>query len=207
MLWVETARVRLLVLLLLLVPPLPALSALPSVDAMLAERSLGSPTAKVTIIEYSSLTCSHCADFHRETLPQIREQFIDKGLVRYVVRDFPLDSRATAAAIVAACVPPNHYFGFIDMLFRDQADWAKSPKPLEDLKGRAQLAGLAAADFDPCINNKALLDGIQVRAVEAQKRDTIESTPTFIINGRKLAGALPFADFKTAIDEALAKAK
>ena len=139
MLWVETARVRLLVLLLLLVLPLPALSALPSVDAMLAERSLGSPTAKVTIIEYSSLTCPHCADFHRETLPQIREQYIDKGLVRYVVRDFPLEGRAMAAAMVAACVPPNHYFGFVDMLFRDQADVGEKP----EAAGRPQGPGPA----------------------------------------------------------------
>lgn len=186
--------------------PLQA-GALPPVEAMLAERSLGNSQAKVTIIEYSSLTCPHCADFHRDVLPQIKAEYIDKGLVRLILRDFPLDGRAMAAAMVARCVPPDRYFGFVDMLFRDQQAWARGNDPLTDIKVRAQLAGLAPADVDACLADKALLQGIQACAQEGQKRDGINSTPSFLIDGRPMAGAHSFADFKKVIDETLAAAK
>ena len=111
---------------LLILPMLPTASvALPPTQAMLAERAMGSPSAKVAIIEYSSLTCPHCADFHRDVLPRIQQEYIDKGLMRYVPRDFPLDGRALAAAMIARCVPPDRYFAFLDMLFRDQQTWAR----------------------------------------------------------------------------------
>ena len=179
-------------------------AALPTTEAMLAERSLGSPQAKVTVVEYSSLTCPHCAEFHRDILPQIQAEYIDKGMVRWVFRDFPLDGRAMGAAMVARCVPPDRYFGFIDMLFRDQQAWARGNDPLADLKVRAQLAGLAAADVDACLADKALLQGIQTRAQEAQKQDGIDSTPSFRMNGQKIAAGHSFAEFKAAIDPALA---
>jgi len=182
-----------------------AAMALPPDASMLAERSLGNAQAKVTIIEYSSLTCPHCAEFHRDTLPQIQANYIDKGLVRYVVRDFPLEGRALAASMVARCLPPERYFGFIGLLFRDQAVWAQSPNPLDELKVRAQLAGLSPADFDACLADKPLLAGIQARAQEAKTRDGIESTPIFLIDGTKLAGAQSYPEFEKAIQAALAR--
>jgi protein-disulfide isomerase len=200
--------VRKLVLILLLTLALPSRGmALPPVEAMLAERSMGSPTAPVTLVEYSSLTCPHCADFHRETLPKIKEDYIDKGVVRYVLRDFPLERRAMAAAMVARCLPADRYFGFVNMLFSDQQTWAHSRDPIEDLKVRAQLAGLPPAEFDACLANQDLLKGIQAGATEAQKRDGIDSTPTLLVNGRKMSGAAPYDEFRSAIDEALAKAR
>jgi protein-disulfide isomerase len=202
--------VRRLVLSLLLVFPLLSVSAeagLPPLPSMLAERELGNPQAKVTMIEYSSFTCPHCADFHRDTLPQIKQAYIDTGLVRYVMREFPLDRRAMAAAMIARCVPVDRYFAFIQLVYLDQQTWARSADPLADLKLRAQLAGLSPGDVDACLDNKALLDGIQARATEAQQRDQIQSTPTFLINGTKISGAQPFAAYKTAIEEALAKAR
>ena len=174
---------------------------------MLAERSMGSPTAPVTLVEYSSLTCPHCADFHRETLPKIKEAFVDKGVVRYVLRDFPLERRAMAAAMVARCLPADRYFGFVNMLFSDQQTWAHSRNPTEDLKVRAQLAGLPPAEFDACLSNKELADGIQAAAAEAQKRDGIDSTPTLLVNGRKISGAASYEEFRSAIDEAVAQAR
>jgi protein-disulfide isomerase len=209
MLWVRSSRVRKLVLVLLLTAALmPSRGmALPPVEAMLAERSMGSPTAPVTVVEYSSLTCPHCADFHRETLPKIKEAYIDKGVVRYVLRDFPLEPRAMAAAMVARCLPADRYFGFVGMLFRDQETWAHSRNPIEDLKVRAQLAGLPPADFDACLADQDLLKGIQAAAAEAQKRDGIDSTPTLLVDGRKISGAAPFDEFRSAIDEAVAQAR
>lgn len=193
-------------LLIALLLPVSA-GALPPLDVMLAERSLGNADAKVTIIEYSSLTCPHCADFHREILPQIKAEYIDKGLVRWVLRDFPLDGRAMAAAMVARCVPQDRYFGFIDLLFRDQQTWARGSDPLTDIKVRAQLAGLSPADVDACLADKQLLQGIQQRAQEGQQRDGINATPSFLINGQAISGVRSFTDIKGPIDEALAKAK
>ena len=200
---------RLVLLLLFVVPLLPAAAhaGLPPLASMVSERSLGDPKAKVTIIEYSSFTCPHCADFHHETFEQIKEAYIDKGLARYVVREFPLDRRAMAASMIARCVPAERYFAFVGLLFRDQQTWARSNDPIADLKVLAQLAGLPAGDVDACLADKELLDAIQARATEAQERDKIQSTPTFLINGTEVSGAQPFSAFQSAIDAALAKSK
>lgn len=187
-----------------------AARALPTTEAMLADRVLGKAEAPVTITEYSSFTCSHCAQFSVDTFPKIKSEYIDTGKVRFVFRDFPLNSPSLAAAVVARCLPPERYFGFVEMLFRDQKEWAQHADMkgvLDDLKVRAQLAGLAEADFQACLKNADLIKGLQERAAEAEKKHQINSTPTFLVNGKTLAGALPFADFKTAIDAALAQAK
>lgn len=204
------SRIRRLVLLLLFVAlllPVAAQAGLPSLASMMAERSLGDPNAKVTIVEYSSFTCPHCADFHRETLGEIEKTYIDKGLARYVLSEFPLDGRAMAASMIARCVPAERYFAFVGLLFRDQETWARSPDPVADLKVLAQLAGLPGDDVDACLADKALLNAIQVRSAEAQQKHNIHSTPTFLINGTEVSGAQPFSAFQTAIDAALAKAK
>lgn len=197
---------KLAAVLILMTALLPfAVAALPPTEAMLAERALGDPQAKVTIVEYSSLTCPHCAEFHQNVLPQIKAEYIDTGMVRWVFRDFPLDGRAMGAAMIARCVPAERYFGFIDMLFRDQQAWARSTDPLTDLKVRAQLAGLAPADVDACLADKVLLQGIQTRAQEAQKQDGIDGTPSFRMNGQKIAPNHSFDEFKSVITPALGK--
>jgi protein-disulfide isomerase len=178
-----------------------------SIDELLAERALGDEAAPVTIVEYSSLACPHCAAFHRETLPQIKEAYIDTGKARLVYRDYPLGTPAMAAALIARCVDPSRYFGFIDVLYRSQATWAGSTKPLEDLKQMSRFAGLSEADFNACLENRALLQGIQGQATQAQKETGINSTPTFFVNDRKIVGAQGFEAFKAAIDEELEKAR
>lgn len=186
---------------------LPGLAAPLPTAAALADRSLGRADAPVTMIEYSSMTCPHCADFHKDVLGQIQTAYIDTGKLRYVFRDFPLEPRAMAAALVARCVDPARYFGFADMLFRDQQTWAKSKDLLNELQVRAGLAGLSAADFNACLNNRELMEGIQKRAEEGQAQYGIDSTPSFIINGTKYTGPRAFADFAAAIDRAAAAAK
>jgi len=178
-----------------------------NVDEMLAERALGDEAAPVTIVEYSSLGCPHCAAFHRETLPKIKEAYIDTGKARLVYRDYPLGGAAMAAALIARCVEPSRYFGFIDMLYRGQETWAASTKPLDDLKQLSRFAGLSEADFNACLKNRALLQGIQEQASQAQKEAGIDSTPTFFVNERKIVGAQGFEVFKAAIDEELEKAR
>ena len=193
------------VLALILMFAASAATAAPSTEQALAERSLGRADAPVTIIEYSSLTCPNCADFHRDVFGKLKSTFIDTGKVRYVLRDFPLEPRAMAAAIVARCVAPDRYFGFIEMLFADQQAWARSKDLLNELQVRAQLAGLSSDDFNACLNNSALMQGIQKRAEEGQKQYGIESTPSFIVNGKPLTGARTFADFEAAIAAATPK--
>jgi protein-disulfide isomerase len=180
----------------------PVSAAPVSTEQALAERSLGRADAPVTMIEYSSMTCPHCADFHKEGLGQIQAGYIDSGKLRYVFRDFPLEPRAMAAAMVARCVEPGRYFGFVDMLFRDQQTWAKSKDLLNELQVRAGLAGLPAADFNACLNNRELMQGIQKRAEEGQLQYGIDATPSFILNGKKYTGPRNFADFAAAIDAA-----
>jgi protein-disulfide isomerase len=185
--------------------PVAALAQPPSTQQALAERTMGRADAPVTLIEYSSLTCPHCADFHKDVLGQIKAAYVDTGKVYYVMRDFPLEPRAMAAAMVARCVDPARYFGFLDMLFKDQQAWAKSQDLLADLRLRAEFAGLSAADFNACLDDRALMQGIQKRAEEGRVQYGIEATPTFIVNGNKVSGARGFEQFKSAIDAQLAK--
>lgn len=190
------------VLCLLLLPRVGA-AELASVDEMLADRILGDPEAPVTIVEYSSMTCPHCATFHNETLPLIVEEYIDTGKAKLIFRDFPFGPLATAAAMVSRCVDENSYQGFLTVLFRSQAQWSASEAPAADLERMARFAGLSKADFDACIRNQELLAGIEQKAAEAGEEHGIQSTPTFFINGRKISGAAPFETFKAEIDEAL----
>jgi protein-disulfide isomerase len=182
--------------------PAPASAA----EATLTETALGDPNAPVTIVEYSSLTCPHCAAFHRETLPQVKTSYIDTGKVRFVYRDFPLGKLALAAAVVGRCVDPSRHFAFIDMLYRDQDTWSQSRDPLAELKLRAQLAGLSDSQVEACLGNKPLIQAVQQRAQEGQQRYGIDSTPSFIVNGKKISGEQSFEAFSRAIDAALAEA-
>lgn len=168
-----------------------------------AETVLGDPKAPVTIIEYSSLTCPHCAAFHRDTLPKVKESYIDTGKVRFIYRDFPLGRLALAAAVVGRCVDPSRHFAFIDMLYRDQDAWSQSRDPIAELKVRAQLAGLSEQDFEACLDNKPLIQAIQQGAQEGQQQYGIDSTPSFIINGNKITGEQSFEAFSKAIEAAL----
>ena len=188
-------------LVLALVLHAPAVGA--DVGALMAERSLGDAAAPVTVVEYSSLTCPHCAQFHEEILPQIKSAYIDPGKVRFVYRDYPLDARALAAAMVARCVDPARYFGFLALLYKDQLAWARSDDPIRDLKVRAQLAALPAPAVDACLANQDLAKAIEDTAREASRTHGIDSTPSFVVNGRLVRGVHSFADFRAAIEAAL----
>ncbi len=174
---------------------------------MLADRVMGRADAPVIMDEFSSLTCPHCATFHREALPKIKTAYIDTGKVKLVYRDYPLGPLAMAATMLARCGEPERFFGFLEVLFRGQQSWATSKDPRKELGRVARFAGIGKAEFEACLNNEALLKGIQGRAGKAQTRFAIESTPTFLINGVKVSGALPFEDFQAVIEEALKSKK
>jgi protein-disulfide isomerase len=196
-----TRLLELLAFAVLLAAAVPSMAAAP--EDKLADRVLGNSEAPVTIVEYSSFTCPHCADFHLQTLPRIRQAYIDTGKARLIFRDFPLDGRALAAAMIARCVAPERYYGFVEILFRDQQAWATSDQPLRELKQRAKLALLPEPAVDACIADQALAKGIEERARQAAEAHGIRSTPSFLVGDRKIRGAAPYEDFAAAIDAAL----
>jgi protein-disulfide isomerase len=181
----------------------PARGGVASLEEALSETIMGRADAPVTIIEYASLTCPYCATFHREILPQIKKAYIDTGKVRLLSRDFPLDGLALAAAVLTRCVGRQRYFGFLEVLFRSQVMWSRAQNPRAELIAVARMGGLSATDFDACLKNEALVKAIQERANAARQKFGIESTPTFIIDGRKVSGVLPFAEFQAILDKAL----
>jgi len=166
------------------------------------DRILGKPDAPITIVEYASRTCRHCAAFARATLPKIKAEWIDPGKAKLVFRDFPLDGSAVKASVLARCAPPEKFYGFIDVLFSSQESWARNPDPTPGLARIAKLGGMSEDQFNACMADNALQDKVLASRLTAEKEYKVESTPTFFINGTKLTGALPYEQF----DEALKKA-
>ena len=179
-----------------------ALAEPPSTESALADRVLGDANAPVTMFDFSSLTCPHCADFHTKTLPELKTRYIDTGKLKMVFRDFPLDRNALHAAMLARCAPAARYYGFLDVLFKSQNTWGRSPDPKKALAQIGALGGVPAADFEACLATKPLEEALIQRTYEAQKQFGIQSTPTFVFNGgaEKLEGAQPLEKFVEVID-------
>jgi protein-disulfide isomerase len=169
------------------------------------EQILGDPQAPVTIIEYASLTCPHCATFHTEVLPELKERYIAPGKVRLVYRDFPLDQLALAAAALAHCAGPDRYFGFLDVLFETQESWAGADDHLAALKRLGKLGGLSEQQIDACFADQELADRILRTRLDAQNQYEISSTPSFVINGETYGGARGVDEFSEIIDPLLEK--
>lgn len=168
---------------------------------------LGQADAPVTIQEYASLGCPHCAHFHQETLPQIKKDYIDTGKVKLIFNDFPLGTPALAASMIARCAGPDRYLGFVDIFFRAQAQWSRADNPLAALKKIARFGGLSGDDVEACLKQQNLIDHIQKTAGAASEEHGINSTPSFLVNGEMISGSQPYATFKDAIDKALEKAQ
>lgn len=165
------------------------------------DRVMGAADAPITMIEYASFTCPHCASFHNDILAQIKSAYIDTGQVKLVFRDYPLDQAALRAAQLTQCVSPLVYFPIVSLLFKEQGNWARSGDPLKGLAQIAAGAGLDQARFQACLDDKTLLDRIIARAQEAQEKYGVDSTPTFFVNGRKITGAVPFEEFEKMFKE------
>jgi protein-disulfide isomerase len=169
-------------------PAAPAETAKPAAESPLPDMAVGKEDAPVTIIEYSSLTCPHCAHFHKDVFPELKSQYIDTGKVRYVYREFPLNEPALAGAVVARCLDSSRYFAFTDLLFAKQADWAFKDDALTPLKAYAKQAGLSEKDFNECVDNEALQKKVLAIRDEGSKKG-VNATPSFFVNGMILKGA------------------
>lgn len=162
------------------------------------DQVMGKPDAPVTVIEYSSLTCPHCAHFHVDVFPKIKSELIDSGKVKMVFRDFPLDPLAQAAAMVAQCSGPR-YFNFVNAFFHAQDQWAHAANPEAAIKTIAKLGGMSPDQVDTCFRDNGLLNEINARKEAGTTKYNIDSTPSFIIGGKLFSGAMSFEDFSKQV--------
>jgi protein-disulfide isomerase len=164
-------------------------------------RSVGSPSAPVTVEEFFSLTCTHCAHFSNGTMPEVMDKLITPGKLRIVYHDFPLDAVALEAAMVARWLPPQQYFPFCSALFASQDTWAFAAgiNYTDQLWKMAALAGMSRSTFDKAVADSTLKNWIQTQQVADEKLYNIEATPTFLINGKAQAGDMSYDEFASAI--------
>lgn len=166
-----------------------------AVPGPLGDIEIGNKNAKVTVIEYASLTCSHCATFHDKTWPALKQKWIDTGKVRFILREFPLDPLATAAFMLARCGGNDKYYPMVDLLFSQQKNWAFSNKPVEALLSLAKQAGFSQESFEACLKNQQIYDAVNAVRDRAAQKLGVSSTPTFFINGQVHRGALSVEEF------------
>ncbi len=160
---------------------------------------VGSDKAPVTVIEYASMTCPHCAHFATTTYPELKQRYIDTGKVRYTLREFPLDALAAAGFMIARCGGNDKYMPIVETLFAKQSDWIVK-EPLPALKSIAKQFGFTEDSFNECLANQKLLDSIQEVRDHAAEKLGVNSTPTFFINGKKLIGDLSIDQMAKEID-------
>lgn len=168
----------------------------------LPEKALGEEDAPVTIVEYASMTCSHCASFHVNTYPALKEQYIDTGKVRFIMREFPFDPRAEAGFMLARCAE-DRYFPMVKVLFERQDKWAPVQDARTALFNIAKLAGFSQESFEACLTNQELLDDVRAVRARGASEFGVNATPTFFINGKKYSGALSIAQMSAIIDPLL----
>ena len=163
----------------------------------LGEKVLGKADAPVTIVEYASMTCGHCADFHNKTFPELKSRYIDTGKVRFIFREFPLDPLAAGAFMLARCAGDDKYFAAVDALFHQQRTWAVQ-QPIPPLMTIAKQFGIGQEQFEKCLSDQKLLDGIEAVRQRGQKFG-VNSTPTFFINGQIQRGAISMEELDKLI--------
>jgi protein-disulfide isomerase len=171
----------------------------------LPDMALGAKDASVTITEFASMTCPHCAAFTADVFPKLKSEYIDTGKVRYVFREFPLDIKAAAGSMLARCIAkddPGKYFAVVDMLFRQQNDWVMK-NTTETLTRIGKQAGMGQQAVDSCLKDQVLLDKITADRQFAADVLKVTSTPTFFINGEKLTGEASYEEFAKRIQAQL----
>jgi protein-disulfide isomerase len=168
----------------------------------LPDKQLGKDDAKVTIVEYASMTCPHCAHFAETTFPDLKKKYIDTGKARYILREFPFDPSAEAGFMLARCAKDN-YFPMVDVLFAQQANWVGVSNTKDALLQISKLAGFTQESFEACLTDQKLLD--DVRSVQKRGADEfkVDSTPTFFINGKTYKGAMSIEEMSAIIDPLL----
>ena len=169
----------------------------------LGDKILGDENAPVTIVEYASMTCGHCANFHKRTWPDLKKDYIETGKVRFIMREFPLDPVASAAFMLARCAPQEKYFDIVDIMFEEQRAWAFTDNPYQSLLDFSKQIGFTQESFEECLTNQGLLDAVSAVRERGAEEFGVNSTPTFFINGEKHSGALSIEEMGKIIEEYL----
>ena len=169
----------------------------------LPDMALGDPNAKVKIVEYMSMTCSHCADFHNKTFDEIKTKYIDTGKVYFVIREFPLDPLAAAAFMLARNAPGGKYFEVVSNLFKTQSEWAFVEDPLAGLRNVSKQFGYSPATFEATLTDQKLLDDLNATRKRGGDEFGITGTPTFFINGQREVGFMSVDELSAKIDPLL----
>jgi protein-disulfide isomerase len=167
----------------------------------LGERVLGKPGAPVTVIEYVSLTCPHCANFQKHLFARMKKEFIDTGKVRYIVREFPIGHTAGHAAIVNRCAPEDKYFFLLNQFLTRQGEWVSQEVRPDAIYAVAKSSGMSRETFDKCLTNQVIIDGL-TEVKQRGRQFNVIGTPTFFINGRKAQGEVTYDEIKAMIEQA-----
>ena len=171
----------------------------------LPDIAIGPADAKVTVVEYASMTCGHCANFATKVFPDIKKKYVDSGKIRFIVREFPLDNLAAAASMLARCAGGDKSLPMIETLYEKQADWAfTNGNPVPKLFDIAKQAGFTQESFDKCLTDQKLLDQVTAQRTRASETFGVASTPTFFINGKRLTETPTVAAFDKVIEPLLA---
>jgi len=179
------------------VPPQAELMA----PGPLGERVLGKPNAPVTVIEYVSLTCPHCANFQKHLFPRVKKEFIDTGRVRYIVREFPIGHTSGTAAIINRCAPEDKYFFLLNQFLTRQPEWVSQEVRPDAIYSVAKSSGMSRETFDKCLSNQTIIDGL-TEVKQRGRQFGVIGTPTFFINGRKAQGEVTYDEIKALIEQA-----
>jgi protein-disulfide isomerase len=172
------------------------------VPPQLGDRVLGKDDAPVTIVEYASMTCPHCAMFHEKTYPELKKRYIETGKVRFIFREFPLDPLAAGASMLARCAPKEQYFAMIETLFQEQRKWSVE-KPIPPLMAIARQAGFSEQSFNACLSDQKMLEALEAERERASKKFGVQSTPTLFVNGKLQRGGMTIEDLAKVIDPLL----
>lgn len=164
---------------------------------------LGDANAPVTVVEYFSLTCGHCAIFHNSTYKELKKKYIDTGKMRFILREFPLDPLAAGGAMLARCAPNDNNVAMLDLLMEKQRDWAYTDNPVAALSKLTKQVGFTQESFNACLTDQKLLDDITAVRERGTKEFGINSTPTFFVNGEKHVGALSIEEFDKVVEPLL----
>ena len=165
----------------------------------LPEMTLGKPDAAITVIEYSSMTCGHCANFHKNVFPYLKEKYIDTGKVYFIHREFPLDPLAAAVSMLTRCSPKDKYFDMMSLFYEQQATWVRSDNPVDALFTLSKQAGFTQESFKACLTDQKLLDSITQTRERAADKFKVDGTPAFFVNGRPSKGIATKEDLDKAL--------
>jgi protein-disulfide isomerase len=186
---------------------LPAGFAMAQVDVAalhapspIGEMALGPETAKVTVVEYASASCPHCAEFYKTAFQTLKKDYIDTGKIRFIFREFPHNQAALAAFMIARCAPQDKYFPMVDMMFEQQENWLKSPR--DGLFTIAQMAGFTKESFEACLKDEAVAKGI-ISVRDRAETFGVKGIPTFFVNGELVTGEPTIENLRGKIDPLL----